>query len=234
MTLNHSKTWPVSTLAVVQLRVDPNGRTYSTQLEPENNPMLEPQQNHEIQDESVLPLCHRNVEMFTRSQRCKQSAIRTDTISTVLDHDLEDLDAEPTDRLHVVALGRIDEVSNGEQETRRPSIKVDNWDLIYTERDSRNRKKLCPACTELARKPMKPATSDLLLPPDLPLDARKATTLRRHYYPEGGWGWIIIACTILVHILNVGLQMSCSQLITPAADKFKTSPVHIAGKRKSP
>lgn len=30
MTLNHSKTWPVSTLAVVQLRVDPNGRTYST------------------------------------------------------------------------------------------------------------------------------------------------------------------------------------------------------------
>lgn len=30
MTLNHSKTWPVGTLAVVQLRVDPNGRTYST------------------------------------------------------------------------------------------------------------------------------------------------------------------------------------------------------------
>lgn len=30
MTLNHSKTWPVSTMAVVQLRVNPNGRTYST------------------------------------------------------------------------------------------------------------------------------------------------------------------------------------------------------------
>lgn len=30
MTLNHSKTWPVTTMAVVQLRVNPNGRTYST------------------------------------------------------------------------------------------------------------------------------------------------------------------------------------------------------------
>lgn len=30
MTLNHSKTWPVSTFAVVQLRVDPHGRTYSS------------------------------------------------------------------------------------------------------------------------------------------------------------------------------------------------------------
>lgn len=30
MTLNHSKTWPVNTVAVVQLRVDPHGRTYST------------------------------------------------------------------------------------------------------------------------------------------------------------------------------------------------------------
>lgn len=40
MTLNHSKTWPVSTMAVVQLRVDPSGRAYSTlRQEP---PMMPP------------------------------------------------------------------------------------------------------------------------------------------------------------------------------------------------
>lgn len=35
MTLQHSKTWPVNTVAVVQLRVDQNGRAYSTFMGPE-------------------------------------------------------------------------------------------------------------------------------------------------------------------------------------------------------
>lgn len=53
--------------------------------------------------------------------------------------------------------------------------------------------------------------------------------LCRHYYPEGGWGWVISVCALLVHILNHGLQLSSSQLVTPASKKFHVEPVHPAG-----
>lgn len=65
--------------------------------------------------------------------------------------------------------------------------------------------------------------------PDLPLDARKTTTLRRHYYPEGGWGWVVVVCAVLVHVLNHGVQLSCSQLVIPGSQKFKVETVHFAG-----
>ncbi|KAJ8962372.1 hypothetical protein NQ318_018356 [Aromia moschata] len=54
--------------------------------------------------------------------------------------------------------------------------------------------------------------------------------LCRHYYPEGGWGWVIAVCAVLVHIINHGFQISCSQLVAPAAFKFhvpKTDPAEI-------
>ncbi|KAJ8962358.1 hypothetical protein NQ318_018341 [Aromia moschata] len=69
--------------------------------------------------------------------------------------------------------------------------------------------------------------------PDLPLDARKTTTLRRHYYPEGGWGWVVVVCAVLVHVLNHGVQLSCSQLVFPGAEKFKVETVHFADVRQS-
>lgn len=148
----------------------------------------------------------------------------------------------PYDKIQVLALAKIEEVSD-ETDTksshcRRPSIKIDNWDLVFSE----NNKSRCQihlnndnvnanatnncgcksktTCNEHA---------DCLLP-EIPLDARKVTTLRRHYYPEGGWGWVIVVCSVLVHVLNNGLQLSCSQLVLPAAGKFKTLPVHVAGK----
>lgn len=118
---------------------------------------------------------------------------------------------------------------------RRQSNRVDNWDFIYTET---GRKKFANNYNDEDRtnnygcktKAIDhcPEYKNCLLP-DIPLDARKATTLRRHYYPEGGWGWVIIVCTVLVHILNHGLQLSYTQLITPAVGKFKTRPVHVAG-----
>ncbi|XP_015840595.1 monocarboxylate transporter 12 isoform X3 [Tribolium castaneum] len=53
--------------------------------------------------------------------------------------------------------------------------------------------------------------------------------LCRHYYPEGGWGWIVATCAVLVHIVNHGFQLSCSQLVAPAAFKFHVPPVYPAG-----
>ncbi|PNF28100.1 hypothetical protein B7P43_G12256 [Cryptotermes secundus] len=34
------------------------------------------------------------------------------------------------------------------------------------------------------------------------------STIRQHYYPEGGWGWIVCGVGFLVHLLTSGLQLS--------------------------
>ena len=40
----------------------------------------------------------------------------------------------------------------------------------------------------------------------------KSATFRQHYYPEGGWGWVITFCCFLVNIFTTGLQLSFSIL----------------------
>ncbi|CAG9859404.1 unnamed protein product [Phyllotreta striolata] len=53
--------------------------------------------------------------------------------------------------------------------------------------------------------------------------------LCRHYYPEGGWGWVVAVCAVLVNVINHGVQFSCSQLVAPASFKFHVPPVYPAG-----
>lgn len=52
-------------------------------------------------------------------------------------------------------------------------------------------------------------------------NARKKITLKRHYYPEGGWGCVIIIVTILVHIISHGLQLASSLLISSTMRQFQ-------------
>ncbi|EZA49078.1 hypothetical protein X777_12790 [Ooceraea biroi] len=67
-----------------------------------------------------------------------------------------------------------------------------------------------------------------------PLDFRKEATLRRHYYPEGGWGYVVVTCSMLVHFLGVGLQLAAPGCWhTTAERQFKHPPLHSAGKRSS-
>lgn len=63
------------------------------------------------------------------------------------------------------------------------------------------------------------------------LDARKVATLSRHYYPEGGWGWVILGCSVMVHVLNHGLQLSFGMLVLPINLRFK-SVTECTGKPK--
>ncbi|KAF7387243.1 hypothetical protein HZH68_012920 [Vespula germanica] len=52
----------------------------------------------------------------------------------------------------------------------------------------------------------------------------------RHYYPEGGWGWIVTVVGTLVHLLGPGLQLSVpATLAIPATVKFYHHPLHTAG-----
>ncbi|XP_077258732.1 uncharacterized protein LOC143895487 isoform X2 [Temnothorax americanus] len=67
--------------------------------------------------------------------------------------------------------------------------------------------------------PMRPAT-----------DFRKEATLRRHYYPEGGWGYVIVTCSVLVHFIGVGLQLAAPGCWHITAElKFRHPPLHSAG-----
>lgn len=40
------------------------------------------------------------------------------------------------------------------------------------------------------------------------LDNLKISTIRQHYYPEGGWGWVICACAFAINLLTYGLLLS--------------------------
>nr|XP_022908580.1 uncharacterized protein LOC111419925 [Onthophagus taurus] len=249
--LSHSKSWPVNTVAVVQLRVDSNGKSYSTFME-----RLEEDAKIEVKNENglILKLSKENFDILTKSNERRCKTIRTDTVSTILEQEFEtDVDIQTDsekiyETFHVLALSSAEgnnskEIIINKSEkngiSRRESAKFDNWDLIYTE--TRSNKPKCPIhgdsqalnvcpCNKSNKQKGPPCMehTDCMLP-ELPLDARKVTTLRRHYYPEGGWGWVIVACSLLVHVLNHGIQVSCSQLVLPASTKFKTLPVHVAG-----
>ncbi|XP_034172965.2 uncharacterized protein LOC117600955 isoform X1 [Osmia lignaria lignaria] len=61
-------------------------------------------------------------------------------------------------------------------------------------------------------------------------DARKEATLRRHYYPEGGWGYVIVTCSALVHFLGIGLQLAAPGSWHLTAElKFHQPALHSAG-----
>ncbi|XP_076059986.1 monocarboxylate transporter 3-like [Oratosquilla oratoria] len=50
--------------------------------------------------------------------------------------------------------------------------------------------------------------------PGLKRHDAKTSTIRQHYYPEGGWGWLVCACVFVVHALTTGLQFSFGVVYT--------------------
>lgn len=64
------------------------------------------------------------------------------------------------------------------------------------------------------------------------VNARKRITLKRHYYPEGGWGFAIITVSILVQILSHGVQIGAGPLLIEVTRRFDVKFIH-AGKKIS-
>lgn len=61
-----------------------------------------------------------------------------------------------------------------------------------------------PSCCEpqeICFRPSQPGSSRVIL---------CKGTIQQHYYPEGGWGWMIVACGVLVQCLSHGLHLSWS------------------------
>ena len=38
-------------------------------------------------------------------------------------------------------------------------------------------------------------------------------TLKQHYYPEGGWGWVIVLVTLCVQLISHGLQFALAMYV---------------------
>jgi len=53
------------------------------------------------------------------------------------------------------------------------------------------------------------------------INARKKITLNKHYYPEGGWGYVIVVTTILVHLISHGLQLASGLLMSTIMTRYK-------------
>lgn len=53
------------------------------------------------------------------------------------------------------------------------------------------------------------------------VNARKKITLKRHYYPEGDWGYVIVVITIFVQLISHGLQLASGSLMYPTMTRFE-------------
>lgn len=85
-----------------------------------------------------------------------------------------------------------------------------------------------------AKKLDRQSKNDGLCPARPAIDFRKEATLGRHYYPEGGWGYVIVTCSVLVHFIGVGLQLAAPGCWHITAErKFRHPPLHSAGKKSN-
>ncbi|CAG9822952.1 unnamed protein product [Phaedon cochleariae] len=51
-------------------------------------------------------------------------------------------------------------------------------------------------------------------------DLRQLLTLKQHYYPEGGWGWVVLVCAVIVHVLAHGMVASAGMLYLEVLNKL--------------
>ena len=42
---------------------------------------------------------------------------------------------------------------------------------------------------------------------------KELRTLKQHYYPEGGWGWVIVLVTLCVQVISHGLQFALAMYV---------------------
>lgn len=59
-------------------------------------------------------------------------------------------------------------------------------------------------------------------------DLRQLMTLRQHYYPEGGWGWLITVIGLIMQMIAHGLHMSVGVVVIEIIRTFRV-PILKAG-----
>lgn len=49
----------------------------------------------------------------------------------------------------------------------------------------------------------------------------------RRYYPEGGFGWVILFVGVVVNVLTHGLQLNAWSFLIPAGHRFKVTEIEV-------
>lgn len=49
---------------------------------------------------------------------------------------------------------------------------------------------------------------------------RPTSTIRQHYYPEGGWGWVVVVCAVLVQVLAHGMHGAAGVWLQETLGRF--------------
>ncbi|KAK6641285.1 hypothetical protein RUM44_012994 [Polyplax serrata] len=60
-------------------------------------------------------------------------------------------------------------------------------------------------------------------------DLRQLLTLKQHYYPEGGWGWIVVLCAFLVQCLSHGFHGASGIILQEVIRRFEHVEEYKAG-----
>jgi hypothetical protein len=60
----------------------------------------------------------------------------------------------------------------------------------------------------------------------------KQATIRQHYYPEGGWGYVVVLVTFLVQVIAHGFHMSLGVLLTVLVRRWGEDTLEESGKKK--
>jgi hypothetical protein len=60
---------------------------------------------------------------------------------------------------------------------------------------------------------------------------RRIASIFQHYYPEGGWGVVLMVAVIMVQVLVHGLVLSYGVIVTKIIRRFRTSITETGDKR---
>lgn len=61
-------------------------------------------------------------------------------------------------------------------------------------------------------------------------DPNKKETIGRHYYPEGGWGWVVVVMALMVQVVAHGLHQAGGVMLLHTLAKFPESSLLAASK----
>ncbi len=62
------------------------------------------------------------------------------------------------------------------------------------------------------------------------LRKRRIASIFQHYYPEGGWGYVVLLVSFLIHLIANGLPFSFVLVIPVLSRRFKIEDINCASK----
>jgi hypothetical protein len=62
------------------------------------------------------------------------------------------------------------------------------------------------------------------------LRKRRIASIFQHYYPEGGWGYVILVSSFLVHLVANGLPFGMVLILPTISRRFKVQDATSEGK----